>query len=668
MAEEAHITLTAAPPKQAPPKHGAFVNGLYYNKNKGSHLKESSWIQPPEIGETIGDQDYVGGPMWEKTSWKKTTPWYSVTPGGLRKGAIEALPALGGLLGGAVGAVAGPPGIAYGSGLGAAAGKSLENVAESQFLGEPKTRQQIYMDPLKEGLLDATMHGAGAVVGKGWNALRAAGRPLKNIPLRYGAGKETIDEPLQEAAERIGVRPTRGMISEDSFVQKTESALAQTPTPTGAAMNTELSAVTEGMKDTAENVVFRGRSDLSPYQAGAEAKGIIKSGINESLAPAVGVYNRLEKELTHMVLNKSSKTRVGNNIMALKYSKFKGTPSNSLAYMVSENVRTIRSLDELKDLRSMVGKSVSDPSVSSELRFTASEIYRRLSKLEQSTITRAAIKSAQSPRHGRAVAIEMIQEIKGANKIYSEVSESLKTIGKSIGLGKIKNHSDFVRKLYDVPDEKFIEKIFNTNNVTAMKSLKDQFPEAFVVLRRTKVHNMYMKSVGPKGEISIPKLMNQVRHMHPEYKEMMFGAEVNQALQDIQTVYNKTYARVGPSGTPEGRALMDYNPLNPIAWFQELKSQAQAALMKNPNWVKRMRLRDEMRTAIPSTMKRGMIPQMTPAQGVGTVMRRNTVPKMFGAEGGLMDAEYSDEFNEMFNVNPKPSIRGLGRSWGSLDK
>lgn len=575
--------------------------------------------------------------MWEKTSWEKTKPWYDVSAEGLKKGAVEALPAVGGLIGGGIGAALGPFGVAAGSALGAAGGKAAENFIESQFMGEPKTRQQIYMDPVKEGLLDASMHGAGAVIGKGIGLAKGVVSPAKKSIIRHGAGNEFPEEILQESAERMGVRPTRGMISGDPFVQKTESAIAQSPTPTGARLNQELLAVGEGMKKTAEDVTFLGKSDLSPYQAGLEAKALIKKGVKKKLSPAVSIYKRIESELPLIDVSPQSSSRVAKNVMNLKYSKFKGTPSNNLASMVSENLGSIKTLEELRDLKSMVGKSTSDPAIASELRFTASEIYKRLSKMEQSTITRAAISSAKDSQQGRVMAKEMILDIQDANKIYSEVSNSLKKLGKDLGIGKVKNYSDFVRRIYDVPDEKFIEKVFKVNNISAMKSLKEEFPKAFVILRKTKMNSLYLKSRTPKGEISIPKLLNQVSHMHPEYKKMMFGGEVSQSLKDIKTVYGKTYDRVGPSGTPEGRSFMDYNPLNPIAWFQELRNRAQVHLMNNPKWLKKMTIKEGLRTAGPVTMKRGLVPMMSSAQGVGTVLRRSTLPRAFGVNSGLLN-------------------------------
>lgn len=85
----------------------------------------------------------------------------------LGKSAIEALPFGGALLGGTLGTVGGPVGTVAGAGLGAAGGKSLQNLIEKYLMDQEKTRSDIYLGPLKEGLAGAAGEGAGQLLSKG---------------------------------------------------------------------------------------------------------------------------------------------------------------------------------------------------------------------------------------------------------------------------------------------------------------------------------------------------------------------------------------------------------------------------------------------------------------------------------------------------------------------
>lgn len=175
----------------------------------------------------------------------------------------------------------------------------------------------------------------------------------------------------------------------------------------------------------------------------------------------------------------------------------------------------------------------------------------------------------------------MIGEIKQANKIYSQVSNELKEIAASTGMGKVNNYGDFIRKMEALPDEKFVSKLFTPGNVKNLKAVQKQFPEAFEVMRKSHLADLYNKSV-TKGEVSIPKLIQNSRKLSKEAKELIFGPKADQTLKDIETVYNATYQKVGPSGTPEGQAFMKFSPFSPTAWFNSMKASTTKWLLDNP--------------------------------------------------------------------------------------
>lgn len=85
---------------------------------------------------------------------------------GAIQGALDSLPTAGLLAGGAVGGLsAGPVGGVAGAGLGSAGGAALKNLGEQYILGKDKTREDIYGEPLKEGLLGAGAEAGGQVIG-----------------------------------------------------------------------------------------------------------------------------------------------------------------------------------------------------------------------------------------------------------------------------------------------------------------------------------------------------------------------------------------------------------------------------------------------------------------------------------------------------------------------
>lgn len=497
------------------------------------------------------------------------------------RGALKALPAAGSMVGGVVGSALGPAGTFGGGLLGAGAGRALQNVGEG-LLGDQQTREQIYTEPIKDIALEAAGAGAAGLLGKAAGiGAKYVKEPAEKLLGRLGTPAKQSAPLVQEAGERLGVAPTRGMLVDDSFVQKMESGLAQTPTVSGQAVKDQLENVNKGLMKAGEESLSFGKTPESAIQLSQKAKGAAKAQILKDIEPAAEIYKKIEGDARAIAIGPVSKERIAKNIENLPFAKIKGSPASGYAKQIAENLKGVQSLEELRNLRSYVGKSLDDQNLSPSMRDTATEMYARLSKLEQNSITRSALEAAANPRHGRSVAKEMLKELQQANKTYSNVSKSLQEIAKNSGMGKVQSYGDFIRKMEALPDEKFVSRLFNPANVKNLKAVKKQFPEAYEALRQAKVSEIYNKSV-TKGEVSIPKLLANAKKMSPEARELVFGKQSDEVIKDIEMVYNSMYQKVGPSGTPEGREFVAFIPYGPTRWYEELSASARKHILDNP--------------------------------------------------------------------------------------
>ncbi len=104
----------------------------------------------------------------DMTKLESGKPWYDVSVEGLGRSAIESLPLAGAAVGGVVGSFVTPvAGTIAGSGIGAMAGKSLEQAGKKLFFDEgPQTRAQQYTELAQEGLAGASGEAGGQVAGK----------------------------------------------------------------------------------------------------------------------------------------------------------------------------------------------------------------------------------------------------------------------------------------------------------------------------------------------------------------------------------------------------------------------------------------------------------------------------------------------------------------------
>lgn len=112
--------------------------------------------------------------MHEHESKSQERPWYSVTPGGLARGAIDAIPAISTIAGGLMGNVPG-------AGLGYSGGKEIADTLKNRLLGDAPTST----DPVEQAkrvagntLNGATMEMGGQALG---SAIGSAAKSLKGV-------------------------------------------------------------------------------------------------------------------------------------------------------------------------------------------------------------------------------------------------------------------------------------------------------------------------------------------------------------------------------------------------------------------------------------------------------------------------------------------------------
>lgn len=546
-------------------------------------------------------QEIVQGPKpWEK--FDPTKKEESFKDNGFVKGAINALPAAGSVVGGLLGTALGPAGVLGGGALGAAGGKAAENFIKEQFYGDkivddaPEDKrtsmERIFdtgengsskMDQLRTRLYEPSKEAALDVAAPA--VMKAVSAPVKFATGKAAGYLSKFAQPAKEgaeeiakSAERLGTEATPGMLTTNPAIQDVESALSQrTLSKSGGEYAKKYNDINNALESSAKGLLKEGASPETGIQLATKAKNAIVSGVGEKIAPAAMIYDDIAKEGKFIDVSPESVKRISNNILNLETSSLKGTPENSFANMVADNLQNTTNLQKLRSLKSYVGKVSGDMTATPQMRAAAGDIYGRLGQLEKNSITRSALSAAKNPQQGKAIASDMIAELRGANKIYKEVSSGLKDLAQKSGLGKVRNYSDFVQKIEQVPDEKFVSKLFQQGNHAQLKEFEKQFPEAFNNMKKSFMVDMYGKST-VKGEISVSKFLSNVKKLSPESQKIIFGDGSSQTIKDIENIYNSFPGKVGPSGTPKGESIMKYKP-----GMDDLRDRVYKFILENPN-------------------------------------------------------------------------------------
>lgn len=499
-------------------------------------------------------------PVEPQSSWKTRaipeTPTKEPFMGeGLIRGALQALPAAGGLAGGLLGSAAGPAGTFGGAVLGAGGGRALQNIGEG-LLGDEQTREDIYMGPVKDAAYEAAGIGVGGLLASG------AGKVAQLLPKKAPNASKII-----ESAQKLGVEATPGMTTESYFLKGLEDDLAKSPTIGGALTRQKL----EPVKESIENVTKKSlvdASSLSPFEAGNEMKKGLIGDISERYQPIQMAYDDVSSVTKDIGLNPQGQARVAKNIRGIEGTKVLPELASE-AEIYAKGIEGARSAKDLQLLKSKAKESLRNLGASFEQKQIAREALDKIDRFEANSIMREAVAAARTKGEGRKIGKDIVGNLKSAAKEYRQMMGDIGTLakGSKVTSGKY-GVSNILKEIDEIPSEKLGESLFKTNDNEFLNFLKDKHPKVFDEARKQKIAQVLKKSISPQdGQVSPRKFLQAIKDFGPEARKQLFGAEANN-LDDIQTIIQSIPETINPSGT--ARSQQFKQSLNPYTQAMDL--------------------------------------------------------------------------------------------------
>lgn len=478
------------------------------------------------------------------------------------------------------------------AGVGAALG-GITGLGQS----EAKDAQGLAVDTLSGAGLGAVTGGGLAVAGKGAQkgANYLSQKLGPSIEKMLPIGKKANAAEIEEAAKRLGFEATPGMTNASERVQGLESSLSQAPTIGGYLTRRGTDKAVKGMQGATKELI-EDAATVSPFESGEQVKKILAKEVEGKFKPSVETFNELSKYTKDIPSAASSTKAVSRNIMAIPEVETLELP---LAKQVVKQLEKNPSVDQIKTLRTMVGKKASSATDGAE-KSAYWQIYAKLGRLEENTLKRGVIESARTKGEGNDIAAGMLGQLKSAKKGYAEQMGNLEDLSQAARLGKVGGPSGFVDKIDSIPSERLQEKLLPLEDVRLAQTVQKQFPEAFGGLRKARLRDL-SEGVQVDGEMIPSKFLQKTKGLNPEAETMLFGDKASK-LQDLRKLDHALPDKVGPSGTSQaldfkemlnpltqGRDLMRYGAykaassetLNKVAQF--LRSKPQFANMAEQN-------------------------------------------------------------------------------------
>jgi hypothetical protein len=322
---------------------------------------------------------------------------------------------------------------------------------------------------------------------------------------------------IKEAAETLGVTPTKGQISGQKGVKKAEALLAKDDFNVGGFfLRRQRAANKEALQEVADSITT-GASARDMAQIGQSVKAKLQNAVSKRLEPAEVIYDKYETIFKRKAFTPDLEP-LKKQVTELKEAFKLSRPSKRALKDFSKELDQVNNLTDLKRLRSQIGKAMRSDF---QLRPALSPLYGGLTDARSATLKKLA-----QERGGDFFDLALA-EITHADQIYRSTADDVaRTLGVSTKEGVEAAVERYASK---VDDGNVVSNLFNFKDPKKVQKLAESFPDAFKDLQEGALNELVRKSTDPATDIVSPlRLANQIEkleHVSSEALNVLLGKD-----------------------------------------------------------------------------------------------------------------------------------------------
>lgn len=442
---------------------------------------------------------------------------------------------------------------AVGLPLGTAVAGALGAGAEGarQVLGKAVGTRDKYdfQQMAKEGIVSATFFGGQLGLSSLAKVSSEGSSKLLGVMERF---KPNVDQ-IKQAAKNLGLNLTPGQISESKLIQHlTEAQYRSSALLSPYAIKTKKiieDSYNKIKKDLGDLLGERSGEDL--WLSGRKAFDSVENIIKAKKDVAQTWYEAATDN--NFYRNANVDTSTLNAELDMLKDKYQGS-STALALIskYQNNLEGITKIRGLTNLKSEIGDEirVKQGAVSG----TELKAIKDIGDLIKSNFDENFEMFLQKSRSGEwATKPEEIIKSKAAkdigDRLWADLYDDLATLVKRPGKEVRGGPETIVYKfIADTPPERFVDKVFKSNDWNKIVEIKKRFPESFETLRQAKLEQFYRKWA-PNDNINLEKAMKELKDLTPEMKNIIFGKDSDKKIKDLSIIYESIPKDINPSKT-----------------------------------------------------------------------------------------------------------------------
>jgi hypothetical protein len=400
---------------------------------------------------------------------------------------------------------------------------------------------------------------AGKAIGKGAEGLRKVfvGGPRK---LKVDVGG------VKEAGKLLKAPMTPAQTSTIPGVRATEEALHVMKGGIGGLQTRAKMAAAERRLQEVAGDILNVKARGTASEIGDKFRGQLVDAMEKTMKKSEKLYSEVQSTLKEVpAWSAENLSKNLDDMVDTGKLRLAGPEAKGFIKQIKDELKNVTNVEDLKLLRTSVGKRVNTLGASDELKEAADRTYALISKARTEAFE-DAIKAAKAGGEDAGVIESAVKKLKRADQLYrSGVQRVQKGIMQAPVKGKIGALRQSAAKLEKINEEQLIKRLFPTGSANKVKSLSKLSPEAAQTARESIVGELKDKvlSAGKGGEhLNIPTLTAEIDKWSPEVAEFLLGKDGHKKAKAIGTFYRSLPRDLNPSGSfKELFRLAATNPL-----------------------------------------------------------------------------------------------------------
>jgi hypothetical protein len=359
---------------------------------------------------------------------------------------------------------------------------------------------------------------------------------------------------IKEAAAALDAPVLPGMVSDSQSVQKAQSALLEGAPSFSGLKAQQLAADGFDKAAAATEGALGAELDITKAGLGDTLKEVVSKRVEEQSAPITALYDELKSRYETIPASDKALKAIARNIRNLEDVPL-SPQAKAIAESAAERVEAIKTVDDVKRLRSILNQELGLSATPIQKRTTAI-IADKLADLEENSIVRFA-KNEMKTDKAEAKIMELLDKREAANAQYKVFRGNIDELGAALGRKRVHGAQDFLDFIGDMTPEKIADKLTTKNNSQFLNWFSKEMPEAMASIAQYQkglIRNAAMKD----GEFSIRRALTEIDKLPKEYQQKIFTPEEMQKLAHVKKYVQAFPKNFNPSNTANASAFRHF--------------------------------------------------------------------------------------------------------------